>query len=161
MAVSVEDQRTKDFIWKDLLDAVYWFDESLQLHHKAAGYPAMSRTKSLILLTIAQGLERPPQIADKLGLTRQGVHLALKELAAEGLISMEDDPNDRRAKRVFFSEDDKREEMRVFATEALRRIERVLSERVGEEQFETFRQVLQRDWGDVVAPDTDADGVGS
>ncbi len=140
-------------IWRELLQAVYWFDESLQLHVKHAGYPPMNRTQSLILLSIAQGYERPIQIAEQLGLTRQGVHLALKELQAEGLISIADDPSDRRAKRVFFSRNDERDEMRQFATEALKRIEKVLAKRVGPRNFDTFRKVLQMDWGDVVDPD--------
>lgn len=141
-------------IWRELLQAVYWFDESLQLHVKQAGYPAINRTQSLILLSIAQGIERPIQIAEQLGLTRQGVHLAIKELHAVGLISIEDDPNDRRAKRVFFSRDDERDEMRWFATKALERIEKILSKRVGARNFDTFRKVLQMDWGDVVGPDS-------
>lgn len=144
----------RDFIFKDLLDAVYWFDESLQRQNKAAGYPEMSRSKSLIMLSIAQGMQRPIQIAEKIGLTRQAVHFALKELQDEGLISMEDDPDDKRAKRVFFSEDDKREEMRLFSIEALARIEAVLAERVGRRNFEIFRNVLQADWGDYVTPET-------
>jgi len=143
-----------DYLFKDLLNAVYWFDESLQLHNQAAGYPAMSRSKSLIMLSIAEGMERPIQIAEKIGLTRQGVHLALKELEADGLVSIEDDPHDRRAKRVFFSEDDKRDGMRLFARDALRRIEDVLAQRVGQGNFETFRKVLQADWGDYVSPET-------
>jgi len=108
---------------------------------------------SLIILSIAQGIERPTQIAEQLGLTRQGVHLAIKDLEAEGLISIDDDPTDRRAKRVFFSKDDQRDEMRRFAAAALRRIEDELATRVGRENFETFRQVLKMDWGDVVSPE--------
>lgn len=140
-------------IWRELLQAVYWFDESLQLHVKEAGYPPMNRTKSLILLSIAQGYERPIQIAEQLGLTRQGVHLAIKELESEGLISIADDPEDRRAKRVFFSRDDERDEMRWFATKALQHIEDKLAARVGKKDFETFRRVLQMDWGDVISPE--------
>ena len=143
-----------DYIFKDLLNAVYWFDESLQLHHRLAGYPEMSRTKSLIMLTVAEGMERPIQIAEKIGLTRQAVHLAIKELEAEGLVSIEDDPDDRRAKRVFFSEDDKRDEMRMFARDALHRIEDVLAKRIGKKKFDTFHRVLQTDWGEHVGPDS-------
>lgn len=143
-----------DYIWKDLLQAVYWFDESLQQHHRDAGFPEMSRTKSLILLSITDGIERPIAIAERLGLTRQAVHLALKELERDGLISMEADPNDSRAKRVFFSEDDKRKEMRKFARHTLYRIEEILAKRVGKKNFDTFRAVLQADWGDSITPET-------
>ena len=140
-------------IWREMLQAVYWFDESLQLHVKQAGYPPMNRTQSLILLSVAQGYERPAQIAQQLGMTRQAVHQALKDLQNEGLISVADDPNDRRAKRVYFSRDDARDEMRCFATEALQHIEQILAKRVGKQNFDTFRKVLQMDWGDVVTPE--------
>lgn len=141
-------------IWKELLDAVYWFDESLQLHLKAAGWPAMSRTKSLIMLNIADGYERPIQIAERLGLTRQGVHLAIKELEKDGLVTMRDDPKDRRAKRVFFSKDDQRDQMRMDAISALQRIETELAARVGKRKFAAFRSVLGMDWGDFISPDS-------
>lgn len=144
-----------DFIFKDLLRAVYWFDESLQAHIKASGYPPMSRTKSLIMLNIAEGYERPIQIAERVGLTRQAVHLALKELEIDGFVSIGDDPDDRRAKRVFFSQDDQRDELRRFAREALARIEDVLAQRVGKKNFEVFRKVLVSDWGSHITPETD------
>lgn len=141
-----------DFIFKEFLQAIWWFDESLQLHLKAAGFPQMSRSKSLILLAIAEGYERPNQIANKLGLTRQGVHVAIGELEKSGLLSIEDDPADRRAKRVLFSKEDERDEMRRFARDTLLKIETVLAKRVGERNFEIFRSVLRADWGPVVEP---------
>ncbi len=150
----MKKEKQPDFIWRDLLEAVYWFDESLQLHIRQANYPEMSRTKSLILLTMAQGYGRPVQIAEQLGLTRQGVHLAIKELLAEGLISTKPDTTDKRAIRVYFSENDRRDEMRQFAASALKQIEEALSARVGKKNFEVFRKVLQIDWGEPISPST-------
>ncbi len=141
-----------DFIWKDLLAAVYWFDESLQLYLKSAGWPQMSRTKSLIMLNISEGWERSNQIAENLGLTRQAVHLAIKELQAEGLVSIEVDPQDRRAKRVFFAAGDQSEQMRKEARQALMQIEAHLAATVGADEFATFRNVLRRDWGEPLRP---------
>jgi len=141
-----------DFLLKHLLSAVYWFDESLQQHLAAAGFPTMNRTKSFIMMNISDGIERPIQIAANLGLTRQAVHLALKELEQEGLISIADDPHDRRAKRVFFSHEDQRETMRKAAYEALKQIEDELAERVGRDKFAVFKEVLTCDWGALVGP---------
>jgi DNA-binding MarR family transcriptional regulator len=141
-----------DFIFKEFLHAIWWFDESLQLHLKEAGFPEMSRTKSLILLAIAEGYVRPNQIANKLGLTRQGVHVAIGELEKSGLLSIEEDPKDRRAKRVRFCKEDERDEMRRFAQDTLLKIESVLASRVGERNFKVFRSVLSADWGAAVGP---------
>ena len=146
-------ERSSQFIWKDLLRAVYWFDESLQRHLEDAGLPVLNRTKSLIMLNIADGYERSIQIAENLGLTRQAVHLAVKELEREGLVSIESDPQDRRAKRVFFAEDDQREQMRREAHRALQEMEEAIAARVGQRRFDTFRAVLQADWGKPGAQD--------
>ena len=142
-----------DYIWKDLLQAVYWFDESLQLFFDDAGWPRVSRTKSLIMLNIAEGYERPNQIAENLGLTRQAVHLAIKELKEEGFLFIEDDPDDKRAKRVFFAESNRRNEMRLQARAALHGIEEALADKVGRRKFDAFRSVLRTDWGSPVTPD--------
>jgi DNA-binding MarR family transcriptional regulator len=150
-----------DFIFKEFLHAIWWFDESLQLHLKEAGFPLMSRTKSLILLAISEGHERPNQIANKLGLTRQGVHLALGELEKIGLLSIEDDPKDKRAKRVRFCKENERDEMRRFAQDTLLKIEAVLASRVGERNFGIFRSVLSADWGAVVGPEVTRSSPGN
>lgn len=149
------NEEEDEFLLKQMLNAVIWFDESLQLHLAAADWPAMSRTKSFIMLNIAQGMERPSQIAESLGLTRQAVHLAIKELERDGLVSLEDDPSDKRAKRVFFSKEDQRDKMRKEAVAALHQIEDKLSRRVGKKKFAIFRDVLGQDWGNYVSPEPD------
>jgi len=60
------DHSETGFLLKDLLRAVYWFDEGLQAHQEAAGWPRMSRTKSMIMINLADGITRPIQIAQNL-----------------------------------------------------------------------------------------------
>ena len=141
-----------DYIWKDLLQAVYWFDDSLQQYLRAAGWPEQSRTKSLIMLNIAEGYTRPSQIAENLGLSRQGIHLALKELETDGFVEFQADPEDRRAKRVTLAQSGERDEMRQQTRKALLAMEEVLASRLGKRRFDMFRSVLKSDWGDPVVP---------
>ena len=147
------DQQTNDFLLKGLLRAVYWFDEGLQDHLVAEGWPRVSRTKSLILINVADGVTRPIQIAANLGMTRQAVHLALEELRTQGLVVIEPDPNDKRAKRVRFSPDKEGDPMRNAAQESLRRIESELAQRLGPDQFENLKRAMNSDWGDPIRPE--------
>ncbi len=137
----------REFLLKDLLHAVYWFDESLQNHLEAAGWPRMSRTKSMIMINIADGVARPIQIAANLGISRQAVHLALGELEQEGLVWLEPDPEDRRAKRVRYSDDPRGIKMRDDALRSLHRVEELLEARVGPGAYRQLCKVLRADWG--------------
>lgn len=137
----------REFLLKDLLHAVYWFDESLQNHLEAAGWPRMSRTKSMIMINIADGVTRPIHIAANLGISRQAVHLALAELEQEGLVWLEPDPEDRRAKRVRYSDDPRGIKMRDDALRSLHQVEEQLEARVGAEAYRQLCKVLRADWG--------------
>lgn len=137
----------RDFLLKDLVSAVYWFDESLQAHLEAAGWPRTSRTKSMILINVADGVTRPVEIAGNLGISRQGVHLALAELEDEGLVRSEPDPDDRRAKHVRFSEDPRGARMRADALRSLDRIERELEQRIGPTLYRSLCRALRAERG--------------
>lgn len=141
------------FLLKDLLHAVYWFDESLQNHLEAAGWPRMSRTKSMILINVADGVTRPIQIAANLGISRQAVHLALGELEEAGLVRIEPDPDDARAKRVCFSADPRGSRMRDDALRALHRIEGHLERLVGGDRYRQLCEALRLNWGHPLGPD--------
>lgn len=143
----------REFLLKDLLHAVYWFDESLQNHLEAAGWSRMSRTKSMILINIADGVMRPIQIAGNLGISRQAVHLALAELEQEGLVWLQPDPDDRRAKRVVFSDDPRGVRMRDDALRSLHEVEDQLRNRIGATLYGQLCKALRRGWGEPLTPD--------
>lgn len=148
-------ERPREFLLKDLLHAVYWFDESLQNHLEAAGWPRMSRTKSMIMINIADGVTRPIQIAANLGISRQAVHLALQELVRDGLIVLEPDPDDRRAKRVAYSSDPRGRRMRDDALRSLHRVEANLERQLGTPAYRQLCAALRAGWGRAVAPEAD------
>jgi len=151
------DNPDSNYLLRHLLRAVYWFDESLQDHLESAGWPRTSRTKSLILMNIADGVTRATQIAANLGLSRQGVHLALEELRRDGLVVIEPDPKDKRANRIRFSPDKRAERMRSDALTSLHRIEGGLIERIGAKRFKLLLEAMSLDWGEVIAPEEGAD----
>jgi len=146
-----------EHLFRDLLHAVYWFDDALQAHLEAAGWPTVSRTKSLILTNVSNGVRRPIEIAKNLGLTRQAVHVALGELEAEKIIETVADPDDRRAKIVRFHADQRGEEIRNVSLASLHRIEAVLKKRLGKDLFEKMSEALRKDWQDPPNPDEPID----
>jgi len=147
LATGRDGEDRREFLLKDLLAAVYWLDESLQAHLEASGWPRTSRTKSMILINVADGVTRPIQIAGNLGVSRQAVHLALAELERDGLVRLEPDPDDRRAKRVRFSDDPRGARMRGDALRALARIEGELARRIGPTLHRSLCRALRADRG--------------
>src|SRR3546814_20409604 len=71
-----------------LLHAFYWMDEGLQNHLRAAGMPAVSRTQSLIMTNVADGVTRPAELARRLGISRQAVQQLLADLPPRGLLEL-------------------------------------------------------------------------
>lgn len=104
---------------------------------------------------IADGVTRPIQIAANLGISRQAVHLALAELEADGLVCMEPDPDDRRAKRVRYSDDPRGQRMRDDALRALHQVEAQLEKRVGVVLYRQLCRGLRSDWGRALVPGPD------
>jgi DNA-binding MarR family transcriptional regulator len=145
-----------EFLLRDLLKAVYWFDEGLQSHLEAAGWPRLSRTKSMMMINLANGLTRPIQLAASLGISRQAVQLSLADLEKDGLIRLEPDPNDRRAKRAVYTDDPRGIQMQNDALQALQNIEAELEKRVGAGAYRQLSKALRSDWGAPFTPVTDS-----
>ena len=149
-----KDTPTAGFILGDLLNAVYWIDESLQVSLTEAGYERVSRTWSMIFLNIANGVTRPIKIAANVGVSRQAMHKTLEEMQSKGLVEIYPDPNDKRATAVRFSA--RATALQLAAIEALQHIEGQLVYRIGKKRLTALKDALGADWGDLVHwhPDT-------
>jgi len=137
-----------DFLMRGLLHGFYWCDESLQNSLEAAGIPPLSRTKSMIMVNISDGITRPSDLARNIGISRQAIQQTLVEMEKMGLITLAPDPSDGRAKIVKFSRRGSGIGKATF--EIMDAIEKELIERLGSKPFETFRKVLFEDWGPVL-----------
>ncbi|WP_164857179.1 MarR family winged helix-turn-helix transcriptional regulator [Sphingomonas crocodyli] len=132
-----------------LFEAFSWFDEGLQTLLREAGWTAVTRPQTMVLIAIGQGIERAVDIARAIGVTRQSVGVTIAEMAAEGLLEMVDDPNDRRAKRVHLS--DKGERRREDSRRAMAELTAELERRIGKASVTKLGEALQKDWGPPVA----------
>jgi DNA-binding MarR family transcriptional regulator len=138
----------QDFLIGTLAYALYWMDESLQASLEAAGWERMNRTKSMIMINITVGVNRPAHLARHLGVSRQAIHQLLQSMRDDGLLELVPDPADKRAKIVQFSSS--ADHIREDAEKAVIGIETQLADRIGKSQLKQLKQALAKGWGPVV-----------
>ncbi len=95
--------RERDFLMRRLFDAFSWFDESLQHSMQISGVPGLSRSQSMVMVYLGEGVRRPAALARKLRVTRQAMHKTILDLEDKGYVQLVADPDDRRAKIVQLS----------------------------------------------------------
>ena len=133
---------------RGLLRAYYWMDESLQNGLAEAGLGTRTRTQTMILINVSNGVTRAAELARILGISRQAVQQQVNELEKEDIVTQIPDPSDKRANRIVFSE--KGAHLIECALASLREAETRLAQRVGPELVSQLRRALSSDWGPVV-----------
>jgi len=137
-----------EVLMRGLLRAYYWMDESMQNGLIQAGFRPRTRTQTMILVNVSNGVTRAAELARVLGVSRQAIQQQINELETEDLVTQIPDPEDRRANRIVFSERGAR--FMNAALEALRQAEQVLASRLGQDSLRLLRNTLASDWGAVV-----------
>lgn len=132
-------------VMMNLLTGVYWFDDALQAALRRHGWDIITRAQSLLFANLSTGEHSPSRLARNLGVTRQAISQMLAELEARGLITMETDPADRRARIINFSR--KSIPLRDAARSILTQLEAELEGRLGRKRFAAMKEGLQADWG--------------
>ena len=147
-----ENDRTEDLppevLMRGLLRAYYWMDESLQNGLQRAGYRPRTRTQTMILIHISNGVTRAAELARALGVSRQAIQQQINDLEADDLVTQIPDPTDKRANRIVFSEHGSA--LINQAMETLRGAEQTLAMRLGYESVSQLRRGLMSDWGPVI-----------
>jgi DNA-binding MarR family transcriptional regulator len=122
-----------------------WFDDGLQAFLKSRGWPRATRAQSIVMLYVINGVTKPVELARRLGVSRQAVQITINQMVAKGLLALEDDPTDRRSKRVIIAPDGQK--MRALAQQAVTQMCAALEVRIGAENVEALRRALGADWG--------------
>lgn len=133
------------YLMSALLDAWDWFDESLQMIVKEAGFRPLNRSQSLMMLYIVMGFQRPIEIARRMRLSRQAISHMTDQLVTRGILLVSDDPNDKRSKILSFAPDSS--DMRTLGRATILDLDDVLRSRISSERFEALREALFLDWG--------------
>jgi DNA-binding MarR family transcriptional regulator len=147
MRLDMEDQ-PPEVLMRGLLRAYYWMDESLQNGLQQAGYQPRTRTQTMILINISNGITRAAELARVLGVSRQAIQQQINELERDELVTQIPDPEDRRANRIVFSE--RGSQLINAALATLRQSEQALAIRLGYESVSQLRRALMADWGPVI-----------
>lgn len=137
-----------EVLMRGLLRAYYWMDESLQNGLQQAGYRPRTRTQTMILIHISNGVSRAAELARALGVSRQAIQQQINDLEQDDIVTQIPDPTDKRANRIIFSQ--RGSELIQQAMETLRESEQALATRIGYERVNQLRGALMSDWGPVI-----------
>jgi DNA-binding MarR family transcriptional regulator len=137
-----------EVLMRGLLRAYYWMDESLQNGLIEAGFQPRTRTQTMILINISNGITRAAELARVLGVSRQAIQQQINELERDDLVTQIPDAEDRRANRIVFSE--RGSELITAALASLRQAEQALALRLGYDAVRHLRNALTADWGPVI-----------
>ena len=125
-----------DYLIVPLLAGFEWFDESLQMSLREAGWPHLTRPESMVMMHVQMNVVRPADIARSLRLTRQAVHSTINSLVERGVFEMADDPTDGRIRIVQLTPMGKA--MRQDA-------QKIVAELT--EEVKALREAFGSDWG--------------
>lgn len=151
----LDEQAEPSHLILELLTAFYWFDEGLQNHLRAKGWPEITRPQSMLMANLALGVRRPSDIARRLGVSRQAIHTTLNQMIGKGVLELVDDPADRRIKLVELSE--MGEAMKHDAQAAMNVMVEALERRIGARRVRQLRPALLADWGEPLRFDENGD----
>jgi DNA-binding MarR family transcriptional regulator len=115
-------------------------NENLESLH-AAGFDDLRRSHRLIQRDMFTLNLRPSELAAHLGLSKQAVNDLVREFEAMGYITLEPDPDDRRAKRIVATDRGWRSVQ--VALKSSNAVGRRWARQVGEERYAVFEQVLR------------------
>lgn len=145
---NTDAELSPEVLMRGLLRAYHWMDESLQNGLQRAGYRPRTRTQTMILIHISNGVTRAAELARALGVSRQAIQQQINDLEEDDLVTQIPDPTDRRANRIVFSE--RGVELINQALETLRGAEQTLAMRLGYETVGQLRNGLMKDWGPII-----------
>jgi DNA-binding MarR family transcriptional regulator len=94
-----------------------------------------------VFATLPQEGARASDMAARAGITKQSMGEAIRDMVALGLLEMREDPTDRRAKLVTFT--DAGLEVAQDGKRYMHALEQQWIEKFGEQEYETAREVLE------------------
>ncbi|QKR99398.1 MarR family transcriptional regulator [Sphingomonas sp. CL5.1] len=122
-----------------------WLDEGLQARVHDKGWPDISRAQSMVMINIVSGVTRPSEIARRMGVSRQAIHSTIAQMVEKGVVTLEDDAEDARHKRLLLTPFGER--MRGDAQAAMTELIAQIAGKVGQERFDLLLETLAADWG--------------
>ena len=131
----------RENIGRLLLHAQRDFDAELNARLRERGYPDVRLAHSALFAHIDPEGTRSSELAERAGMTKQGMGQLVADLEKKGYVERVEDPADRRAKLVRLTKKG-RHHVRE-AREIIGEIEETYARRLGEGRLETLRAILK------------------
>ncbi len=128
-----------------LLQGFIWFDEGLQSYLKMRGWSKVTRPQSMVMANVIAGVTKPAEIARRLGVSRQAIHITIQQMVEMDLLELRDDPDDQRSKIVCISKGGERR--RNDARKAAELLTAELSRRIGARNVRNIIAAFSAEWG--------------
>lgn len=108
---------------------------------RASGYDVLGRFHvGMFRADIPDGL-RPTEVAERLGITKQSVNQAIRDLEAGGYLTLEPDPTDGRARVIRLTA--KGHRVHDLAYEVATAFEQAIARQLRQRRFAEFKQALE------------------
>ncbi|MFN5758663.1 MAG: MarR family winged helix-turn-helix transcriptional regulator [Sphingomonadaceae bacterium] len=126
----------------DMMRTFLQMDEKLRERLQQRGWPSITRSQSMVLANVANGVTRASRLAENLGVTRQAMSQLLADMVKKGLIELIPDPDHGRAQLVQFAP--QADGIREDARRVLRDLEAELEISIGAQQMASLRQAFEQ-----------------
>jgi DNA-binding MarR family transcriptional regulator len=138
---SLHTDNQRENIGRLLLRAQRDFDAELNARLRERGYPDVRLAHSALFAHIDSEGTRSSELAERAGMTKQGMGQLVADLEKRGYVERVEDPADRRAKLVRLTKKG-RHHVRE-AREIIGEIEEAYARRLGDGRLETLRAILK------------------
>jgi DNA-binding MarR family transcriptional regulator len=138
---SLHTDNRRENIGRLLLRAQRDFDAELNARLRERGYPDVRLAHSALFAHIDTEGTRSSELAERAGMTKQGMGQLVGDLEKKGYVERVEDPADRRAKLVRLTKKG-RHHVRN-AREIISEIEEAYARRLADGRLETLRTILK------------------
>ena len=125
-----------------MIRALRSFEVDLQHRLDADGFTDVTVAHTNVLRHLSSGGMRLKDLATDAAITKQGISQAARALQARDLVAIESDPDDRRAKRVIYTDRGRR--LIACALGHIVEIEREWANALGVEGYQGLRSALEK-----------------
>lgn len=143
MATGPAERTTAERTTAELLrDGFRWFADDLEVRSAEAGEPALSPGASMVMSYLDDEPISPSRLARRMQVSRQRIHVVVRELAAAEMVALERDPDSARDKLIHTTPAGRRRRRRVI--DALRALDERAARELGETELRQLRALLVR-----------------
>lgn len=136
---SPRDERTTAEL---LRDAFRWFADGVEVRSAEADEPSLSPGASMVMSYLDDDPISPSVLARRMQVSRQRVHVVVRELVSAGMVQLDKDPRSARDKLIRTTEAGRRRRLRVL--DALTRREQSAERVLGDAGLAQLRALLVR-----------------